>query len=201
MNSPKLLILIILPIFSCHSQKTDKIEYAVYEDKEIGWTTQYSNSWKVMTAAEIEKLEGRGQTAMASTLDENLILIRKNLLWLEKDQFNSFTSNSQPFDTITDGNYKDNQEFLNQTLVNTYKSQGTQFDVKFGKVKIDGLEFSTMETTLFTPDRKKILMNQIMYDRLINGTATLTLDINYNNDKDREILLHMINSSKLLKRG
>lgn len=153
-----------------------------------------------MTTEEINKLEGRGQTAMEETLDGELIITHKNLLWLMKDQFNSFTSNSQPYDTTVDGSYNENQELLYQALEETYTNQGIQFDVKYGTINIDNLGFSTMETTLYTPDRKKVLMTQIMYDRLINGDISLTLNINYNNEKDKAILLDIINSSKLLKR-
>ena len=200
MKRLKLIILIILPFYGCNSQKTDRAEYKIYEDTVTGWTTRYPTSFKLMTTEEINKLEGRGQTAMEETLDGELILTHKNLLWLTKDQFNSFTSNSQPYDTTVDGPYNESQGLLYQALEETYTNQGIQFDVKYGTVKIDNLDFSTMETILYTPDRKKVLMTQIMYDRLINGDISLTLNINYNNEKDKAVLLDIINSSKLLKR-
>ena len=196
----RLLFLIILPIYACNSQKADNTDYKLYEAEAVGWTTRFPGTWKVMTEDEIAKLEGRGQAAMESTIDEKIVFNHINLLWLKKDQFNSFTSNSQPFDTIADGSYKENQELINRTLTETYRSQGIQFDVKFGVTKIDGLEFSTMETVLYFPGGKKILLNQIMYDRLINGTTSLTLNINYNNENDKTTLLDIINASKLLKR-
>lgn len=123
------------------------------------------------------------------------------MLWLSKDQFNSFTSNSQSYDSLVDGPYKESQEFVYLALEETYNSQGIQFDASYGSARIDGLEFSTAEYTVYTPDRKKVLLNQVIYDRLINGNISLTLNINYNNDKDKAILLDVINSSKFTKRN
>ncbi|NBW35625.1 MAG: hypothetical protein EBR30_11540 [Cytophagia bacterium] len=190
----------MLPIYACNSQHAGQVEYKLYKDEGTGWVTKFQNSFQVMSAEEIAKLEGRGQVAMEETLDEKLVLTHKNLLWLKKDQFNSFTSNSQPFDAVTDGSYAENQALLFETIEETFKNQGLEFNVKYGKVLIDNLEFSTMETTLYTPDRKKVIMNQIMYDRLINGTLSLTLNINYNNEVDKAVLLDIINSSKFSKR-
>lgn len=200
MSKLKLFIIIVFPIISCNSQKTAKIEYKTYQDKETGWTAEYPTTWKEMTKEEIAKLEGRGLTAMEETIGDKMILTHKNLLWLKKDPFNSFTSNSDPYDTIENGPYKTNQELVNQTLIDTYKSQNLQFDVKFGSSKIDGLEFTTMETIIYTPDRSKVIMTQVIYDRLIKSSLSLTLNINYNNEKDKEILLKIISSSKLAKR-
>ena len=39
-----------------------------------------------------------------------------------------------------------------------------------------------------------------MYDRLINGKTSLTLSINYNNDKDRQSLSEIIKSSRITQR-
>ena len=196
-----LFLLIIAPLYSCNSQSSNDVEYKKFEDLGTGWTTTYPFSFRVMTQEEIDKLEGRGQKALESTIDAKLELLHKNLLWLKKDQFNSFTSNSQAFDTIADGSYEDSQEIIYQTLEEAYRSHGIPFDVKYGKTKIDNLEFSTMETTVYTPDRKNILMTQILYDRLINGVISLTLNVNYNNEKDKAALLGIISSTKLSKRN
>lgn len=201
MTRLKLLLLFILPVCACSSQKADNELLKDFVDDEIGWTSKFPESFEIMAPEEIDRVEGRGQTAMEETVEEELVLTHKNLLWLRKDAFNSFTSNSQPFDPATDGSYEENQEALGQIIEETYRSQGIQFETKYGSTEIDGLEFSTMETVLYTPDRKKVLMNQIMYDRLINGTASLTLNINYNNDEDRDALLGIIKSSKLSKRN
>jgi hypothetical protein len=196
-----LFTLIVLTLHGCNTQNRKLEEYKVYEDPETGWITRYPASYHTMTDEEMTKLEQKGLSAMEETLDQEIDTSHKNLLWLSKDQFNSFTSNSQSYDSLVDGPYKESQEFVYLALEETYNSQGIQFDASYGSARIDGLEFSTAEYTVYTPDRKKVLLNQVIYDRLINGNISLTLNINYNNDKDKAILLDVINSSKFTKRN
>lgn len=195
------ILLIIAGVTSCNSQpKQQEAKKTNYICSEIGWTFTYTGDWKTLNKEEIALIEGRGKSAMESTLNEEIPLNNKNLLWLKKDAFNSFTSTIQPYDTIADGPYSENQELLTQIMIETYKNQGIQFDYKVGKTLIDGLEFTTLETVIYTPDRKKVIMNQTMYDRLINGKTSLTLSINYNNDKDRLSLMDIIKTSKISQR-
>jgi hypothetical protein len=199
----KLLLIawISVGLISCNSQQTKQtVKTNEYTCNEIGWTIHYPNDWKVLSKDEIAIIEGRGRTAMESTINEEIPLNNNNLLWLKKDQFNSFTSTIQPYDTIEDGSYSENQELLTQLMVDTYTNQGLQFDYKSGKELVDGLEFTTFESVIYTPDRKKIILNQIMYDRLINGKTSLTFSINYNNDKDKQALMEIIKTSKLTQR-
>jgi len=199
----KLLLIawISVGLISCNSQQSKQTEKtSEYTCDEIGWTFHYPNDWKVLSKDEIDIIEGRGRTAMESTINEEIPLNNNNLLWLKKDQFNSFTSTIQPYDTIVDGSYSENQKLLTQLMVDTYSNQGVQFDYKSGKESVDGLEFTTFECVIYAPDRKKIILNQIMYDRLINGKTSLTFSINYNNDKDKEALMGIIKTSKLTQR-
>jgi hypothetical protein len=196
-----LIAWIALGFISCKSQPTKLNDKTIkYTCNEIGWTFNYPSDWKVLSDDEIALIEGRGRTAMESTINEEIPIINNNLLWLKKDHFNSFTSTIQPYDTIADGPYTENQELLSQILIETYKNQGIQFDYNIGKELIDGLEFATLETIIYTPDRKKVIMNQIMYDRLINGKTSLTLSINYNNDNDKRSLMGIIKTSELAQR-
>jgi hypothetical protein len=201
MTKFNLFIFLVLVCACNNSQKSENADYKIFEDKETGWTTKFPGSFKVMTDDEIAKLEGRGETVMEETLNQDIILSHRNLLWISKDPFNSFTSNTQPYDSVTEGSYKENQEILFEAMTETYTNQGMQIDVKYGTTKIDNLEFATMETTIYTPDRKKTIMTQVMYDRLLDGTLSLTLNINYNNDKDKAVLLGIIDASKLSRRN
>jgi hypothetical protein len=201
MNNILLIIWIVIGFTSCNSQTTKQtIQTSEYECNVIGWKFNYPSDWKVLSDDDIAVIEGRGKSAMESTINEEIEVNNENLLWLKKDQFNSFTSTIQPYDSLVDGPYLENQASLNQLIIETYKNQGIQFDYRIGKELIDGIEFTTLESTIYTPDRKKVIMNQIIYDRLINGKTSLTLSINFNNDKDKQSLLGIIKTSKIAQR-
>lgn len=155
----------------------------------------------MMTPDEIATVEGRGQEAIETSMDQELDDLRhRNLLWLRKDLFNSMTSNIQPFDATVDGDYEEIQKGIIEIIKQTYSDQGIQFEIKTEKVKIDGLEFNAAYITLYTPDRSKTLMNQIIYDRLIEGDKILTININYN-DLGKEEMISIIKASKFSKRN
>ena len=105
MRPVRLLLLALLPIVSCNSQQSEKVEYQPFEDKATGWTTKYPASWERMSQEEMDKLEGRGLEAMEETLGDRIALTHTNLLWLKKDEFNSFTSNSDPCRNLRESKY------------------------------------------------------------------------------------------------
>lgn len=175
-------------------------EFSTYKDSVSGWSTQYLSSTHLMTPDEIATVEGRGQDAIESSIDQELDILRhRNLIWLRKDLFNSMTSNVQPFDAAVDGDYEEVQTGILEIIKQTYSDQGIQFDIKTEKTKIDGLEFNAAYITLYAPDRSKVLLNQIIYDRLIEGKLILTININYN-DLGKEEMLSIIKASKFSKR-
>lgn len=182
-------------------QSTNQTEKLLeFSCDEVGWTFNYPNNWKVLSKDEISIMEGRGKKAIENTLNEEIPLNNNNILWLKKNAFNSFTSTIQPYDTIEDGPYSENQALITQIIIDTYKNQGIQLEYKKGIELIDGLEFTTLESTIYAPDSKKVILNQIMYDRLISGKTSLTLSINYNNEKDKQSLMEIIKSSKFEQR-
>ena len=198
MKKKLIFVWILTGFISCNSQtSTQKEVKREYKCNEIGWTFYYPIDWKVLSDDEIAVIEGRGKTAMEGVINEKIEGKNKNPLWLKKDQFNSFTSTLQAYDSIVDGPYSENQASLIQLLIETYKSQGIKFDYNSGKEFIDGLEFTTFESILYSPDRKIVIMRQIMYDRLIDGKTSLTLSINYNNEKDKQSLIGIIKTSKI----
>lgn len=175
-------------------------EFSTYKDSVSGWSTQYLSSTHLMTPDEIATIEGRGQDAIESSIDQELDILRhRNLIWLRKDLFNSMTSSVQPFDAAIDGDYEEVQTGILEIIKQTYSDQGIQFDIKTEKTKIDGLEFNAAYITLYAPDRSKVLLNQIIYDRLIEGKLILTININYN-DLGKEEMLSIIKASKFSKR-
>jgi hypothetical protein len=198
----KLTILILPALLSaaCNLPRSEKVDYKVYEDETTGWITRYPSDWKEMTKKEIDELEGRGQKLLESAINEQFTLSHRNLLWLKKDAFNSFTSNTQAYDSVEDGPYNEIQEFVFHTILEAYDTQAIPYDVTFGNEVIDGIAFSTMQITIYAPERKKTIMSQIMYDALIAPSRSLTININFNNEKDKKILHDIIDESKFPKK-
>lgn len=185
---------------SCNGQ-SKKTEFKAFKDDQMGWSINYPDYLKILSDSEIAVYEGRAEEPLEETIGEEIEYNHKNLIWLLKDRFNSFSSNSQPYDSSVDGPYEENQKILNEAILETYRSQGIEFDSDFGFYIIDGLEFSTMTTKLYTPDRSKVILTQIVFERLFSNSRTLTLNINFNNPMDKEILMKVINSSKLTIRN
>ena len=64
-------------------------------------------------------------------------------------------------------------------------------------IEIDGLEFHTYEFTIYSPEGD-IILNQIMYSRLING-LDFGVNINNNNESDKKEMLDVWLNSKFNK--
>jgi hypothetical protein len=172
-----------------------------YENKEIGWSVEFPSDWQMLNNEDILKSEGNAKKALESTIKDTVSMSHKNLVWVQKDQFNSFSSTLQPFDSLTDGSYTKTQEALFQAMLQTYSAQGLKFQYKIGKDRIDGLEFSTYFIKFLATDKKTVFLYQVIFDRLIEGKNDLTLSINFNNDTDRQTLINIVKSSKLYLRN
>jgi hypothetical protein len=171
----------------------------VYKNEKLGWETAIPAGWVVGSKSEIARIEGMGKEAMEKALKQKVVPDHTPLLYLQKDQFNRFTSAAQKFDPKRDGRYKDQQEFVFKAILDAYRTEGITFDHKRGKELIGGLEFESMQVTLYTPDRKKVIAHQIVYDRLINERS-LMVSVMFNNDADRASIVDALKKSKFLKK-
>ena len=105
-----------------------------------------------------------------------------------------FTSTSEPFKEEFPGEYQQNSKALNEILYNTFVDQGIKTDSTSGKETIQGLEFNTFYTTIYGPNGK-VILNQILYSRLING-YDFGVTINYNNEQDKKTMIDALKKSK-----
>ncbi|MEQ8713469.1 MAG: hypothetical protein RIC80_10645 [Cyclobacteriaceae bacterium] len=196
----QLSAIIFIVINGCNGQ-SKKTEFRTFKDDQMGWSVDYPDYLRILSDTEIAAYEGRAEGPLEETIGEEIEYNHQNLIWLLKDRFNSFSSNSQPYDSEIDGPFEENQKMLNEAILETYKNQGIEFDSEFGTYNIDGLGFSSMTTKLYTPDRSKVILTQIVFERLFSNSRTLTLNINYNNPMDKEILMKIVDSSKLTIRN
>ena len=195
-------ILLIGILNACVIHQPDKkANILTYQNKDAGWSIEYPNGWKVLNDDDILKMEGNAKKALESTLNDSIKMRHKNLIWFQKDGFNSFSSTLQLYDSVTDGPYAATQQALFETMLATYKNQGLQFQYKLSKELIDGLEFKTYFVKFLSSDKSKVILYQIIFDRLIDGNKAITLSINFNNDTDKKTLISIVNSSKFTLRN
>lgn len=88
-------------------------------------------------------------------------------------------STSEPFIEQFPGEYQVNNQKIYALIYKTFIDQGIKVDTSSGKEIIQGLEFNTFHTTIHDT-RGEIILNQILYSRLINGLS-FGVTISYNN--------------------
>ncbi len=195
-------------IVGCHSQQslkekqdqltTGKIDDTFkYSCKEVGWETSLPKDWNLLTKEETEKMNAKGKKAMEESTGNTIdVSGLTELVNLKKDLFNSFLSTIEKYD-ISTGSYDDHNTEIDKLINDTYNAKNIKFDTKTGNEKIDNVVFHTLEITLYKPGSKEVLLNQKMYNTLLNG-YDFAMTINYNNEGDRQTLMKIVNGSRFL---
>ena len=94
-----------------------------------------------------------------------------------------------------DGEWKEINAALKELMYSTYVERGIKTDSSTTEtIKIDGLEFTSYQMTIYSPEGD-VIINQIMYSRLING-LDFGVNINYNNESDKKEMLDAWLNSK-----
>jgi len=171
-------------------------ERYVYSVKEIGWSAKLPKEWKVISKRESLENSQKGQEFIEESVGQkidasNLI----ELVSIKKDEFNSFESTMEPFNEVTDGSYEDQNFKVHELIKQTYKTKKINADYEIGATRIDGVMLDWFYIKAFTPDKEKVILQQRIYSALING-YDFAMTISYNNDKDGEELMNLVNSSK-----
>jgi hypothetical protein len=171
-------------------------EKNLYSSAEIGWTVQLPGNWDIITKNENDKLNEKGKKAIeksiGTTVNDSALV---ELVNLKKDMFNSFLSTLEPYHEESEGSYAEHNKAVNEILKKTYEANKIFSVHDEATAMIDGLQFDTFVSKIYSPDKTKIILFQKMFSRLING-YDFSMTINYNNENDSLILMTMINSSK-----
>jgi len=176
-----------------------KVEGNIYTSEEIGWTIEIPKGWTVIDKKKTKETNEKGLKALEETMEGEIDYSGlKNLISLQKDQFNIFQSTSEPFELEYEGEWEENNSALKEIIYTTYLNQGMKTDSSATTIeKIDGLEFHKYSFTIYSP-KGEVILKQIIFSRLING-FDFGVNINYNNDKDRDELLKVFMNSKFKK--
>ncbi|MEJ6829103.1 MAG: hypothetical protein QNK61_02815 [Akkermansiaceae bacterium] len=199
------LILGVIALSSCSkvdpNTQIDEgtISDGYYTSEEIGWTMRIPDGWTILSRKKVDEFERKGSELIGDTLGEDLDFQGlKNLLDLQKDQFNIFQSTSQPFEVEYDGEWEETNEALKDVLLETFQNQGIKAAISETRIEnIDGVVFNIYDTTIFAPDGK-VILHQTMYSSLING-YDFGANLSYNNEDFRDIMLTAWRESKFKK--
>ena len=203
-NINRLIIIVtIFTLISCRQADPNKqidegkVEGGTYTSQEIGWTMEIPKGWSIISKDKMDKSTERGMEAVKDVGGKIDYSGLKHLINFQKNQFNIFHSTSEPFQLEYDGEWEDNNAGLKELLYGTYANQGIKVDTSSSNAKIDGLEFKVFHITVYGPNGD-IILYQDMYSRYING-FDFGVNINYNNDKDKDIMMNVWRSSKFKK--
>lgn len=176
-----------------------KYEKNIYTSNEVGWTIEVPQGWKITTREQNEAFEKKGREAMEELVDGEIDVSQlKDLIGFQKNQFNIFQSSTEPFKEEYDGEWKENNALIKTLIYNTYLGQGIKVDSsKTTSTRVSGLNFETYNFTIYSPNGD-VILNQIMYSRLINNLS-FGVNINYNNEDDKNEMLNSWKKSKFKK--
>ncbi len=174
----------------------DVLESNIFTNIEIGWTMTIPSNWKVASKEESNKRVLEGYESIESTTSEEYDKSQfTNILTFEKDMFNTFSSTIEKYDLELHGDWKITNSVVKKMAYETYIKQGLKVDSTHTKTEsIDGIEFEFYEFSFYNQN-KEIVLNQIMYSKLING-FDFGVNINYNNLDDKNLLLNNWRDSK-----
>jgi len=203
-NIIKLLFIgISLSIISCGQIDSNKqidegkVENETYTSQEIGWTIQIPKGWTVISKDKIEVIKEKGLNAIEEVAGKVDCSGLKHLISFQKNQFNIFQSTSEPFKLEYKGEWEEDNKKLNEVIHAAYVNQGIKVDTSSTKAIIGGLDFELFKCTVYGPDGKAILFQEL-YSRRING-YDFGVNINYNNETNKEQMMEVWKKSKFKK--
>lgn len=173
-----------------------KVEGNIYSSEEIGWTMEIPTGWTVIEKEKTKETNEKGLKILEETINEEIDFSGlKNLISFQKNQFNIFQSTSEPFELEYEGEWEESNAASKDLIFSAIINQGIKVDSTATITEIiDGLEFQSYSFTIYSK-KGEVIMKQIIFSRLING-FDFGVNINYNNDKDRDELLKVFRNSK-----
>lgn len=197
-----LLVTCLLFLAACTSKPKDpnrkvdegKITGETYESDMIGWTIQVPKGWKITTSGQAEVDDEKGVKEIEKSTGTRISTRgTKHLIGFKKDDFNSFGTTIQPVRTQDDEEYQKSVQELYKIIYNTFTKQGIKVDTSSGTEMIGGKQFFAFYDKLYAADGT-VILNQVLYSKIING-YDFAVNINYNNDENKEVLLKAFKSS------
>ncbi len=192
-----LIGLLYLALFiSCNNgtPKEEKVKLETYTNRELGWTITIPAGFQSLSQSRIAANEQKGKEAIGKVAEGDIkIDSLRHLVNFQKNQFNSFSATIEPYIEKQAGAYTANNQLIKKMIYETYTNQKIRVDTVSGKELINGKPFHAFYITIYGPTGE-VLMNQIMLNQLMKG-YDFGVNINYNNENDKEIILGAFKNS------
>lgn len=177
--------LLFIPL--CHAQ-VDTTKHEFYF-RQFNWHVTIPPNFKSLTQEELTEVQEKGRVAMEKTTNQSIVNHSVPIFSFKSDQLHYFTSNSQPFDTSVDGDFKTVCKQVDDIVYNTLSQQlpqGTKVDSTLTTETVDKLNFQCIKLIATLPN--KVKLNLLMYNRLFDKVE-LTVTIMYvDEDKGTQLL-------------
>lgn len=189
------LVSIFCILLACNSS-TQEEKHIVdsYTSKEIGWTVEIPNGYKLTSQTKMDADDQKGKEAIEKVYEGELkVDSLRHLISFMKNQFNSFDSTIEPYEEEKPGEYAENTILIHKLIFDTYHKQGIKIDTSSAKIDLKGQLFNAFYIKIFGPNGE-VALNQIMYSKMIKG-YDFGVNINYNNEEDKKKLVNAFMTS------
>lgn len=151
------------------------IKFINFEATTIDWTCQYPDKWGRIVEMNLDK----EQTA---------------LLFLEKDEFNFMTSIIEPFDSGL-GSFEQLSQSTAEVIKGFYEDGGHIAETESKEIMLANKKFYSFESKIFSKENRTPVVQQTLFNGLINDTTAMSIRISFNNKEDADTLKRIIESS------
>lgn len=171
-------------------------EKNIYTVKELGWTAKLPANWEVVSKRQRYDIAKSGRKTIEETYGTKINGVDIiPLVALQKDAFNIFYSAMEPLGKMTEEDYDQHIMVVHGMIKEVYESKKVFAKYVSGAVRIDGIMFDRFETTIYSPDKKKVIAQQKLFTAPVNGFL-LTMTLNFNNEKDGQTMTGIVLNSK-----
>ena len=164
-----------------------------YTNHELGWSITIPAGFQSLSKSRVQANEKKGREAIAAAGTDVQTDSLIHLINFQKNQFNLFSATMEPFKSQDPSAYEANNQLIKKLIYDAYAGQKIKVDTSSGKKTVAKHSFSAFYIKIYGPNGS-LLMNQEMYSSLING-YDFGVNINYNNEYDKKLLLAAFNSS------
>lgn len=199
------LIASIAVLNSCRQE----IKTRLYTDEETGFSIECPESWKPVSNEEAADQRKQGEELATALVPDSLKeeaeqefreLEIKELVNVKKNEATFLQVNAQPFDPSL-GTYREQQDSMFDLIIQAYELKEMPVEHVRSSGEIDGLEFQKFEIRIYNHKKNRVILKQVIYDRLIEGRFGLLLACTYVEDQDGEDFKKMLESAKFKYRN
>ncbi|WP_410220325.1 hypothetical protein [Pedobacter sp.] len=202
-NFIKILLFFTCMVLACRNDKKP-VQALVKDDEQqyynaiIGWHINVPLGYRQTHENSLKLNDENGKNAVKQNYNTEINTDSiVHLLSFQKNQFNLFDSTLKKFDAKRDGDYFKNNAATQKMLYDIYAAQKIKIDTSTFTQKISGVAFQGFNIKIYGPNGS-IVMQQQMYAALIKG-YDLGINISFNNEADKDVLLNALRTSTFEK--